>query len=119
MFIQGAGGGRGGVTCSLRVPCGPLEYCPRRRKLAHGGLVMSQPSHPTRRPPQFASDGRYRALFNGARAGEVEVVRTLLSEGLLVNCAGPRGATPLHIAARFGQPQMVSLLIAQKADPMA
>ena len=72
-----------------------------------------------RKPQQFGSDGRYRALFNGARGGEVEAVSTLLGEGLLVNCAGPRGATPLHIAARFGQPQMVSLLIAQKADPMA
>ena len=105
---------RKGNTLSVRWNC-PLP----RAELAHGGLVMSVPSHPTRRPPQFASDGRYRALFNGARAGEVDVVRTLLSEGLLVNCAGPRGATPLHIAARFGQPQMVSLLIAQKADPMA
>ena len=72
-----------------------------------------------RKPQQFGSDGRYRALFNGARGGDVEAVSTLLGEGLLVNCAGPRGATPLHIAARFGQLQMVSLLIAQKADPMA
>ena len=60
---------------------------------------------------------RYRKLFNGARAGDVDLVRGLLSEGLLVNCAGPRGATPLHIAARFNQPQMVGLLIAHKADP--
>ena len=57
-----------------------------------------------RKPQQFGSDGRYRALFNGARGGEVEAVSTLLGEGLLVNCAGPRGATPLHIAARHGAP---------------
>ena len=68
---------------------------------------------------KFGSDARYHALFKGARGGEVEAVSTLLGEGLLVNCVGPRGATPLHIAARYGQPQMVSLLIAQKADPMA
>ena len=47
---------------------------------------------------------RYRKLFNGARGGDLDLVRGLLSEGLLVNCAGPRGATPLHIAARFNQP---------------
>ena len=60
---------------------------------------------------------RYRKLFNGARSGDLDLVRGLLSEGLLVNCAGPRGATPLHIAARFNQPQMVGLLIAHKGDP--
>ena len=80
-------------------------------------LVMLQESNGQRKG--FGSDSRYRALFNGARGGEVEVVGSLLADGLLVNCAGPRGATPLHIAARFGQLQMVSLLVAQKADPMA
>eukprot|EP00316_Scyphosphaera_apsteinii_P022411 CAMPEP_0119327188 /NCGR_PEP_ID=MMETSP1333-20130426/70119_1 /TAXON_ID=418940 /ORGANISM="Scyphosphaera apsteinii, Strain RCC1455" /LENGTH=152 /DNA_ID=CAMNT_0007335695 /DNA_START=116 /DNA_END=570 /DNA_ORIENTATION=+ len=64
--------------------------------------------------PELAS---YRKLFNGSRAGDIETVRELLSQGILVNCIGPRGATPLHIAARFGQLQMVELLIAHGANP--
>ena len=59
---------------------------------------------------------RYRMLFNGARAGDVGLVRGLLTDGMDVNLSGPRGATPLHIAARFGQLQMVELLLSFGAD---
>ena len=59
---------------------------------------------------------QYRALFNGARAGEEALVRSLLAQGVSVNLRGPRGATPLHIAARFGQAAMVDLLLAHGAD---
>ena len=59
---------------------------------------------------------RYRMLFNGARAGDVGLVRELLKEGMDVNLSGPRGATPLHIAARFGQLQIVELLLSFGAD---
>ena len=59
---------------------------------------------------------KYRMLFNGARAGDVGLVRGLLADGMDVNLSGPRGATPLHIAARFGQLQMVELLLAHGAN---
>ena len=59
---------------------------------------------------------KYRMLFNGARAGDIGLVRGLLADGMDVNLSGPRGATPLHIAARFGQLQMVELLLAYGAN---
>ena len=62
---------------------------------------------------------RYRALFNGVRSGDEKAVRALLAEGMQVNLRGPRGATPLHIAARFGQISMVDLLLNHGADANA
>lgn len=62
---------------------------------------------------------QYRQLFNGVRSGDTHVVRTLLTQGMKVNLKGPRGATPLHIAARFHQAAMVDVLLAHGADPMA
>ena len=59
---------------------------------------------------------RYRTLFNSVRSGDEPTVRTLLAEGMDVNLRGPRGATPLHIAARFGQLAMVDLLLAHGAN---
>ena len=71
--------------------------------------------------PQFAGAEltRYRMLFNGARSGDVGLVRSLLQDRIDVNRTGPRGATPLHIAARFGQQKMVELLLAYGADRSA
>ena len=63
-----------------------------------------------------ADIAKYRQLFNSVRAGDGQVVRMLLDQGMNVNLKGPRGATPLHIAARFGQTDMVDLLLSYGAD---
>ena len=60
-----------------------------------------------------------RLLLNSARLGQLSTLLTLLEEGVLINTHGPSGATPLHIAARFGHLQMVSTLISHSADPAA
>ena len=59
----------------------------------------------------------YRSLFTGARAGDADTVAVLIRRGLDLNCVGPKGATPLHIAARFGQLAVVRLLLAHGANP--
>ena len=72
---------------------------------------------PTSRGTNKAELQRYRDLFNGCRSGDEATVRSLLTRsGMQVNLRGPRGATPLHIAARFGQLGMVNLLLAHGAD---
>jgi uncharacterized protein len=62
---------------------------------------------------------RYRQLFNAVRSGETQTVTALLAQGMDVNLRGPRGATPLHIAARFGQNSMVDLLLSHGANVAA
>ena len=79
---------------------------------ADGPSVDSLAAH----VPDSAALKRYRTLFNSVRAGDEVVVRKLLSEGMDINLRGPRGATPLHIAARFGQAAMVDLLLSHGAD---
>mmetsp|Transcript_25410 Transcript_25410/g.66998 ORF Transcript_25410/g.66998 Transcript_25410/m.66998 type:complete len:1074 (+) Transcript_25410:873-4094(+) len=99
-----------------------------------GGLVPPLPgASPARRATEgtllsLATDGassakdggavltKYRKLFDGARASDVRLVGALLADGMDVNLSGPRGATPLHIAARFGQLPMVELLLEHGAD---
>ena len=85
------------------------------RGLAPGGLARYVPT------ADSSEDAvrKYRALFNGVRAGDQPAVRTMLAQGMDVNLRGPRGATPLHIAARFGQAAMCDLLLSHGADSAA
>ena len=57
-------------------------------------------------------------LFEAALAGDAQAVLEQLSAGSNPNVARHEdGATPLHVAARAGQPQVVATLLASKATP--
>ena len=58
-----------------------------------------------------ASERTATVLSSTAYAPATKRTRALLAEGMQVNARGPRGATPLHIAARLGQISMVDLLL--------
>ena len=56
-------------------------------------------------------------LHVAARAGEPEVVLTLLANDADPQETDSAGATPLHIAAAAGKPEVVNTLLAGDADP--
>jgi ankyrin repeat protein len=65
-----------------------------------------------RRAPKLA------ALFDAARQGNVEALRSMLDEdAALVHERTPDGSTPLHLAVRY--PDAVRLLLERGADPNA
>jgi len=55
-------------------------------------------------------------LIDAARNGDVEAVRSLLSEGADVNAAQGDGMTALHWAAEFGHTAVADLLLSVGAD---
>jgi len=56
-------------------------------------------------------------LFDAARVGDVETVKTLLDKNPeLIRSSDENGKTALHYAARFGKKDIVELLLANKAD---
>jgi ankyrin repeat protein len=63
--------------------------------------------------PIRASDEE--ALWEAARKGQVEAVKTLLSKGIDVNAKTAYGATALSYAAEKGHMEVVKLLVEQKA----
>ena len=63
---------------------------------------------------------RCRRLLESAYRGEMPQLDELLrADPALVSKPGPRGATALHVAARYGHPAAVALLLRYGADPLA
>jgi len=59
----------------------------------------------------------FTALHISAKYGTVRVARVMIKKGTDVNVAGKNGLTPLHVAAHYNHPAMVTLLLASKASP--
>jgi ankyrin repeat protein len=58
-------------------------------------------------------------LFSAIRQGDLHLVASHLREGVSANVHDEYGTTPLHLAALFGSPEMVALLLDHDANPNA
>lgn len=56
------------------------------------------------------------ALYRAVRAGNLRAVKRALRGRADVNRAAPDGTTPLHVAAYWGETEIVTLLVAAGAD---
>ena len=57
-------------------------------------------------------------LHYAATNGHLEVMNLLLEENAYIDAASPNGSTPLMMAALYGTPSAVKLLLEAGADPM-
>lgn len=57
-------------------------------------------------------------LHYAATKGHLDVMRMLLEENAYIDAASPNGTTPLMMAAHYGTPEAVQLLLEAGADPM-
>ena len=57
-------------------------------------------------------------LHYAATKGHLAVMRLLLDENAYIDAASPNGTTPLMMAAHYGTPEAVKLLLEAGADPM-
>ena len=57
-------------------------------------------------------------LHYASTKGHVEVIRLLLEEHAYIDASSPNGSTPLMMAAMYGTPAAVKLLLEARADPM-
>ncbi len=69
-------------------------------------------------PQDAPSDDLNSPLFAAIHSNDLEVMQTLLKNGADVEaCKGYTQETPLQVAAKVGNPEMVKLLLEYNADP--
>ncbi|KAJ8105240.1 hypothetical protein ONZ43_g7505 [Nemania bipapillata] len=56
-------------------------------------------------------------MYNAAREGQIDIFREALPAGLPANLTNDKGDTLLMLAAYYGHPELVKLLIQHGADP--
>ena len=104
-----------------------LHAVTNRLSLSMGGTpggTTGSPSTPGPRPTSTPSstkhtsaESRCRRLLEAAYRGDTSRLSELLAaDARLINMAGPRGATALHVAARYGWPDAITMLLRHGAD---
>jgi len=69
------------------------------------------------KPAKKLIDPRCRKFFEACHDGNVEAIRGFVAATPdVVHVIGPRGATAMHIAARYGHPEAIAALLAAGAD---
>lgn len=58
-------------------------------------------------------------LHYAATSGHVEIIRLLLAHDAYIDAGSPNGSTPLMMAAMYGTPAAVKVLLEAGADPLA
>lgn len=71
-----------------------------------------------RNPSSNCDTTKHNTLSAAIIVGDINIVRALLSENVIdVNCESEYFGRPLHLAARWGQLEILRLLISNGADP--
>ena len=60
----------------------------------------------------------WTALHYAATNGHLTLIRFLLEQNAYIDAEAPSGTTPLMMAAHYGTPEAVKLLLDEGADPM-
>lgn len=83
----------------------------------HGHAAPTAHAAPVTDSSTLAAQDLSRYLFDAARAGDVEVLKSLLARGVQVDMRDERGSTALILAAYYGKTDAVRTLLDAGASP--
>ena len=110
---------------TLGLPTSPYKFCDTLAELQaaiDGGI-----GYPCIVKPTMSSSGKGQSLLRGpddvkkawdyaASGGHAAIAQILLDHSAYIDAESPNGTTPLMMAAMYGSPDVVKLLLAQGAD---